>query len=136
LNKRKLKFGRILFCQILAIIIAVIIIILSFGPFQQFSSILIFGNDKVYHFIAYFCLTFTISLALSNSILWVLAGIIVLGGAIELMQPIFNREASWTDFLAGGIGTFFGVISIRYLFFWFFGYDVTINYEVPINKDK
>src|SRR5580704_12500486 len=51
--------------------------------------------DKAEHFIAYFGLTLLASLAwgLRRSLAWVFAGMVALGGALEIIQSFVGRDA-------------------------------------------
>ena len=74
--------------------------------------------DKAEHFIAYFGLTLLASLAwgLKRSLFWVLAGIVALGGALEIIQSFVGRDAEWGDFLANSLGAVAGLgVAVAYL---------------------
>jgi VanZ family protein len=45
--------------------------------------------------------------------MWVVMGIMVFGGLIELVQYLFGREPSWGDFIANGIGVIVGAAIAR-----------------------
>lgn len=67
--------------------------------------------DKAEHFIAYFGLTVLASLAwgLRRSLVLVFAGIVALGGALEVLQSFVGRDAEWGDFLANDLGALAGL---------------------------
>jgi VanZ family protein len=74
--------------------------------------------DKAEHFIAYFGLTLLASLAwgLRRSLVWVLAAMVALGGALEILQSFVGRDAEWGDFLANDLGALAGlVLAVIYL---------------------
>jgi VanZ family protein len=74
--------------------------------------------DKAEHFIAYFGLTLLASLAwgLRRSLTLVLAGIIALGGALEIIQSFVGRDAEWGDFFANSLGAMTGLgVAVVYL---------------------
>jgi VanZ family protein len=74
--------------------------------------------DKAEHFIAYFGLTLLASLAwgLRLSLVWVLAGMVALGGALEILQSFVGRDAEWGDFLANDLGALAGLgVAVVYL---------------------
>jgi VanZ family protein len=74
--------------------------------------------DKAEHFIAYFGLTLLASLAwgLRRSLFWVLAGMVALGGALEILQSFVGRDAEWGDFLANNLGALAGLgVAVVYL---------------------
>lgn len=65
--------------------------------------------DKIYHCIAYAGLT--LPLALKRPSFWIVGamGLILFGGAIELIQPYTGRSADWLDFIANGLGVVIAV---------------------------
>jgi VanZ family protein len=74
--------------------------------------------DKAEHFIAYFGLTLLASLAwgLRLSMVWVLAGMVALGGALEIIQSFVGRDAEWGDFFANNLGALTGlIVAVVYL---------------------
>jgi VanZ family protein len=74
--------------------------------------------DKAEHFIAYFGLTLLASLAwgLRRSLVLVLAGMVALGGALEIIQSFVGRDAEWGDFLANDLGALTGlIVAVAYL---------------------
>jgi VanZ family protein len=74
--------------------------------------------DKAEHFIAYFGLTLLASLAwgLRRSLVWVLAGMVALGGALEILQSFVGRDGEWGDFLANNLGALAGLgVAVVYL---------------------
>lgn len=72
-----------------------------------------YGIDKLYHFIAYLCLTFPLTLARPRLTIWIFLGAITFGGSIEFIQYFFNRKAEWTDFIANGFGAIVGSVIAR-----------------------
>ena len=74
--------------------------------------------DKAEHFIAYFGLTLLASLAwgLRRSLVLVFAGLVALGGALEIIQSFVGRDAEWGDFLANDLGALAGlIVALAYL---------------------
>ena len=69
--------------------------------------------DKAEHFIAYFGLTLLASLAwgLRRSLVLVLAAMVALGGALEIIQSFVGRDAEWGDFFANDLGALTGLIA-------------------------
>jgi VanZ family protein len=69
--------------------------------------------DKAEHFIAYFGLTLLASLAwgLRRSLAWVFAGMVALGGALEIIQSFVGRDAEWGDFFANDLGALTGLVA-------------------------
>ena len=68
--------------------------------------------DKSEHFTAYFGLALLASLAwgLRRSIILVLLGVILLGGALEILQSLTGRDAEWLDELANSLGAVTGTL--------------------------
>jgi hypothetical protein len=66
--------------------------------------------DKAQHFLVFYVLAGTASLALPASRLWRIGLVLVaLGGLIELLQalPMIRRDAEWTDLAADAVGIAF-----------------------------
>ena len=53
--------------------------------------------------------------------IWVVLGVIIFGGSIELVQYLFGREPSWMDFIANGIGAIVGAAIARQIGLWLVG---------------
>ena len=78
----------------------------------------LFGWDKAEHFTAYFGLSLLASLGwgLRRSLVWVLLGLIALGGALEIAQGMVGRDVDWHDELANSLGAALGMaLAILYL---------------------
>ena len=73
------------------------------------------GSDKAYHALAFASLAFPLSLVRPKLALWVIVGVILYGGAIELIQPFFGRDAEWRDLMADGIGAVMGAAAGYFL---------------------
>lgn len=92
----------------IALVAALGIVVLSLLPASDIQQVA--GSDKLNHFIAYGVLAvFALYRRQSwMSALVVVAGILMFGGLIELIQPVFQRSGELLDFganLAGvGIG--------------------------------
>jgi VanZ family protein len=71
----------------------------------------LFGWDKAEHFTAYFglCLLASLGWGLRRSLVWVLLGLIALGGALEIAQGMVGRDADWHDELANSLGAVLGM---------------------------
>jgi VanZ family protein len=78
----------------------------------------IFGWDKAEHFTAYFglCLLASLAWGLRRSLIWVLLGLIVLGGVLEVLQGMVGRDCDWHDELANSLGALAGLmVAVAYL---------------------
>ena len=116
------------------IILFVIITLLSFAHIKLRGSFGPVGVDKVYHFLAYFCLAFPLPLSRPKLTIWVVLGVIAFGGLIELVQYLFGREPSWRDLIANGFGAIVGAAIARQMGLWIcgLGEPKSVNNE-PMN---
>jgi VanZ family protein len=71
----------------------------------------IFGWDKAEHFTAYFGLALLATLAwgLKRSLIWIYLSIVLLGGALEILQFYTGRDSDWHDELANCLGAAAGM---------------------------
>ncbi len=90
------------------IVIALIITGLSLYPVESLPPVP--GTDKTHHFIAYGALAFPIALARPKKWLFVIAGLLVCSGVIELVQPYVNRYGEWLDLGANALGLVVGTL--------------------------
>ena len=67
------------------------------------------GSDKLVHFVAFAALAFPLARTGRFGLLPVFAGASVFGGAIELIQPSFNRSADVDDWIADIAGVILGI---------------------------
>ena len=67
------------------------------------------GSDKIVHFIAFAALAFPLARTGRFGLLPVFIGASAFGGAIELIQPTFNRGADVNDWVADIIGVLLGI---------------------------
>ena len=68
------------------------------------------GSDKLYHLISFAILTLPIAIIRPHA-LWIILGLsIAYGGAIEIIQPLVNRNCEMADFLADAVGAILGVL--------------------------
>ena len=67
------------------------------------------GSDKLVHFIAFAALAFPLARTGRFGLLPVFIGASAFGGAIELVQPSFNRSADINDWIADIIGVVLGI---------------------------
>ena len=67
------------------------------------------GSDKLVHFIAFAALAFPLARTSRFGLLPVFIGASVYGGAIELIQPNFNRSADINDWFADIVGVVLGI---------------------------
>ena len=69
------------------------------------------GSDKFNHFIAYFFLTISISIARPKNYKQFMLFFIFYGGFIEIIQPYVNRHSELLDFISSTLG----VIASNYI---------------------
>ena len=67
------------------------------------------GSDKLVHFIAFAALAFPLAYTGRFGLPPVFIGASVYGGAIELIQPSFNRSADVNDWIADVVGVVLGI---------------------------
>jgi len=117
-----MKLVKILFRYWESITIVLVILYLSFAPPSTFKGVPSFEyEDKLVHLLLYAGLTCVLifdfrKYAKDNNISkWAFALIclilpIFLGGAVEILQPIYfaPRTAEWFDWFSDILGTFFG----------------------------
>ena len=99
------KLRRIAIGSAVTIVLAVIIAVLTLAPMPAGGPA---GSDKLYHVLAFACLAFPLPLVRPRLAIWVVLGVIAYGGAIEVIQPFFGRQAEWADLVADGIGAVVG----------------------------
>ena len=67
------------------------------------------GSDKLVHLIAFAVLAFPLARTGRYGLLPVFIGASAFGGAIELIQPNFNRSADFNDWVADIVGVILGI---------------------------
>jgi len=67
------------------------------------------GSDKLVHFVAFAAIAFPLARTGRIGLLPVFVGASAFGGAIELMQPSFNRSADINDWIADIVGVLLGI---------------------------
>ena len=77
-------------------------------PLEQLAPVP-YESDKLLHFIAFSALAFPLALTGRFGLLPVFIGASVFGGAIELIQPSFNRSADVNDWIADTAGIILGI---------------------------
>ena len=66
--------------------------------------------DKAVHFTAYFIMSWLAVTALKSraTALWAMLGLIVMGGALEIIQGLIGRDCSLQDEIANSLGVLAG----------------------------
>ena len=67
------------------------------------------GTDKLVHLVAFAALAFPLARTGRIGLLPVFIGASAFGGAIELIQPSFNRSADVNDWVADIVGVILGI---------------------------
>ena len=67
------------------------------------------GSDKLVHLVAFAVLSFPLARTGRFGLLPVFVGASAFGGAIELIQPSFNRSADINDWVADIVGVILGI---------------------------
>ena len=67
------------------------------------------GSDKLVHFVAFAALAIPLARTGRIGLLPVFIGASAFGGAIELIQPSFNRSADINDWIADIVGVILGI---------------------------
>ena len=90
------------------LVMVLLILNLAFSPQAMQASIGI--NDKIIHFVAFAALILPCAIFLVRSLIWILPLTLFFGGTIEILQPGFERVATWADFHADAFGLAAGVV--------------------------
>lgn len=88
----------------------VVILLLSLTPIPA-PPIDVEQGDKIGHALAYFALMgwYAQLFDARRDLFWRAAAFVLLGGAIELIQPYVNRDAEWLDLGADTLGVALGL---------------------------
>ena len=93
------------------VVIAVLIGLATLTPVEKLPDVS--GSDKLYHLISFAILTLPITIIRPKAV-WVIFILSVgYGGAIELLQPLVNRNCELADFLADASGAMLGMALSR-----------------------
>ena len=124
-----MKISRIILFFWKSVIITGIILYLSFAPPSTFNGVPTFENeDKLIHLLMYAGLTGflifdfrryakTTTISIVGFILLCLLYPVILGGAVEILQPMYfaPRTAEWFDWFSDIAGVVTGWLSMRYI---------------------
>ena len=96
------------------LVLVVVTLFFSFSP-GSVSPAFVVNNDKLAHFVVFFGLTFWLKFSFPGFLARKLFFIMVLlAASIEVFQYLFaNREFSFFDFGAGGLGVFVYLVVLR-----------------------
>lgn len=87
-----------------AAVVMVALLTLMIGPFQGIEAAALIW-DKAAHFIAFAIILWSLGVLFRRlPRLWVAVLTITLGAAVEIIQGMVGRDASWWDLLADALG--------------------------------
>ena len=89
------------------IIIAVVIGLATLTPVEELPAVS--GSDKLYHLISFAILTLPIAVIRPKAVWVIFILSVVYGGAIEVLQPLVDRNCELADFLADASGAMLGM---------------------------
>ena len=95
------------------IIIAFAIGLATLTPVEKLPTVS--GSDKVYHLISFAILTLPIAIIRPRAIWIILSLSIAYGGAIEVLQPLVNRNCELADLIADACGSVLGILAGKLL---------------------
>ena len=93
------------------IIIAVVIGMATLTPVEELPAVS--GSDKLYHLISFAILTLPIAVIRPKAVWVIFILSVVYGGAIEVLQPLVDRNCELADFLADASGAMLGMALSR-----------------------
>ena len=73
------------------------------------------GSDKLYHLISFAILTLPIAIIRPKAMWVILSLSIAFGGAIEVIQPLVNRNCEMADLFADACGAVLGILAGKLL---------------------
>ena len=89
------------------VVIAVLIGLATLTPVEELPAVS--GSDKFYHLISFAILTLPIAVIRPKAVWVIFILSVVYGGAIEVLQPLVNRNCELADFLADAGGVALGL---------------------------
>ena len=95
------------------IIIAFAIGLATLTPVETLPNVS--GSDKFYHLISFAILTLPIAIIRPKAMWVILSLSIAFGGAIEVTQPLVNRNCEMTDLFANACGAVLGILAGKLL---------------------
>ena len=89
------------------VVIAVLIGLATLTPVEELPAVS--GSDKFYHLISFAILTLPIAVIRPKAVWVIFILSVVYGGAIEVLQPLVNRNCELAEFLADASGALLGM---------------------------
>jgi VanZ family protein len=96
--------------RLTAIVLPIVLVGAMVGPFQNVEAA---SNiwDKAAHFVAFGLILWSIGVLFRRlPRTFAALSALVLGGAVEIVQGMVGRDASWGDLLADGLGILFALL--------------------------
>ena len=93
------------------VVIAVLIGLATLTPVEELPAVS--GSDKLYHLISFAILTLPIAVIRPKAVWVIFILSVVYGGAIEVLQPLVDRNCELADFLADASGAMLGMALSR-----------------------
>jgi hypothetical protein len=95
------------------IIIAFAIGLATLTPVEKLPTVS--GSDKLYHLISFAIFTLPIAIIRPKAMWVILSLSIAYGGAIEIIQPLVNRNCEMADLFADACGSVLGILGGKLL---------------------
>ena len=95
------------------IIIAFAIGLATLTPVEKLPTVS--GSDKLYHLISFAIFTLPIAIIRPKAMWVILSLSIAYGGAIEIIQPLVNRNCELADLIADACGSVLGILAGKLL---------------------
>ncbi|MCC5959697.1 VanZ family protein [Roseinatronobacter sp. S2] len=89
---------------VMSVILLVVVTVLLLMPVPDGDGRLPRHVDKLVHFSVFFAVAFPAYVARMRFWPVILVGLVLYGGAVELIQPHFGRSAEFADFIANSLG--------------------------------
>lgn len=89
---------------VVSVTLLVVVTILLLMPVPEGEGRLPRHVDKLVHFAVFFIVAFPAYVARMRFWPVILIGLVLYGGAVELIQPHFGRSAEFADFIANSLG--------------------------------
>lgn len=103
---------------LICLLIASTVLLIIAGSFYNLQKYIPIQNDKVIHFFAYFILSSLLTPYISSINIFIL--LFIMGGSIEVIQPLAGRKCCVYDQLANTSGILSSILLIH-LWGFFFG---------------
>lgn len=93
---------------VMTMILAITLLAFALSPLKFPTAVN--HQDKFLHVLGFAALVLPCAVLYPRLLVWIVPAAFALGGAIELIQPLFGREGWVDDFLAGLAGVVIGAL--------------------------